>query len=227
MSNLLSETNNAIRVVIVVFYFALSANMSCSSSATKLESKLQIVETPSVQVINTPKPKDGIDKIPAKLIELYDSKNCKEFMNVFPNNFKAFNKLYGYDEKKGERVLFSKGNEHISYFFNCSEVSDLEKLNKVIQIGIGGKWEADIVGMFQDLSFELVKDNPNKTKEILDNLTDQKASSFWYFLLDGAHPTDKEKVKRVNLLVGLLGKDNKQSDLLLKQFQKLKTSQEH
>ena len=226
MSKLLSETKYVSKILIVVIYLVLLGNVSCNSSDLELNSKVQIALTPNVKTSNTPQALTGKDPVALRLLELYDNKNCKEFFNVFPDNFKAFHQLYGYDEE-GERVLFSKGNEHLTYFFNCPEVSDLEKLNKVVMIGIGGKWEADIVWMFQEGSFKLVKDNPDKTKEILENLPDEKASSFWYFLIDGPHPADKEKEERVDLLVELLGKDNKQSKLLLNQFQQLKLSQEH
>jgi hypothetical protein len=220
MLNLSSETEYAIRIAIsVVIYLGLFTAVSCSSP--ELKSNAQIVKTPVVQVSNTPEVKDESEQAARKLTELYDNKNCKEFFNVFPNTFQKFNHLYGYDDEEGERMLFAKSKDHISYFFSCSEVSDLEKLDKAIKIGINGKWEADAVWMFQESSFKLIKDHPNEAKEILDKLSDEKAASFWYFLFDGPHPSDKENKNRVDLLSNVLGKNSKQSKLLLEQYKKL------
>lgn len=132
--------------------------------------------------------------------------------------------MYGFDDENGSHFLYSE-TEHITYFFSCSEVSDRKKLNKSIEIGIEGRWEADAISMFQDSTFKLVKNQTNEAKDILDNLPDEKASSFWYFLFDGPHPNNEKE--SVDLLINLLGKDSKQSKLLLKQFKKLQVDWEN
>jgi hypothetical protein len=195
--------------------------VSCTSSELELKSNAQVVKTPNVQVSKTPEIKDSLEQEAIKLTELYDNKNCKEFFNVFPNTFQKFDQLYRYD-KKDVQTLFSKYPEHIPYFFDCSEVSDREKLDKVIGIGIDGKYnDAVPIGLFQDSTFDLIKDNPNEAKEILDNFPNEKAASFWYFLFDRPHPNDKENRKRVDLLSNVLGKNSKQSKLLSEQYKKL------
>lgn len=197
----------------VLFCLIVSMAISCSNSQVKLKNNTQIV-------------KDSVEQTALKLTELYDNKNCKEFVKAFPNTFQKFNELYGYDDEKGARILYSKA-EHIPYFFNCSEVSDREKLNKVVKIGINGKWDADSINLFQDSTFELIKVHPEEAKEIIDALPDDKAASFWHFLFDGPAPNDKEKVKKVDLLSNLLGKQSNQSKLLLEQYQKVRTDWEN
>ncbi len=222
MLNLLSETEYATRITIrIVVYLGITMAVSCHSSELELRSNAQVAKTPIVQVSNTAEIKDSSEQTAIRLTELYDNKNCKEFFNAFPNTFQDFNQLFGYDDKTGERRLYSKYEEHLAYFFNCSEVSDREKLNKAIRIGIDGKWEADASSMLQDETFKLIKDQPNEAKEILDSLPDKKAASFWYFLCDGPHPNDKEIVKKVDSLSSLLGKNSKQSKLLSEQYKKL------
>lgn len=222
MLNSSPEIEYAIRRVSnLVLFLGLFMAVSCNSSELELKSNAQVVKTPIVQVSNTPEIKDSLEQAAIRLIELYDNKNCKEFFNAFPNTFQDFNQLYGYDDKKGERRLYSKYEEHIAYFFDCSELPDREKLNKVIRIGIGGEWEADTVETFQQSAFNLIKDHSNEAKEVLDNLPDDKASSFWHFLFDGPHPTDKEIVRRVDLLSDSFGKKSKQSKLLSEQYKKL------
>jgi len=206
-----------IHVTNLALCLGLFVAVSCNSSELEHKSNAQVSNTPIVQ--------DSLEQKATKLTELYNSKNCKEFVNAFPNNFQEFNQLYGYDDEKGARILYSKP-EHITYFFDCSEVSSLEKLKKAIEIGINGKWDADLIGMFQDRVFNLVKDHPNEAKETLNNLPDEKAASFWYFLFDSPHPNDKEIVKRVDLLNNLLGKSSKQSKLLSEQYQKVRVDWE-
>jgi hypothetical protein len=65
----------------------------------------------------------------------------------------------------------------------------------------------------------LVKDHPNEAKEILDNLPDDKAASFWYFLFDGPHPDNEQSA--VDMVIDSLGSDSKQSKLLSEQYKKL------
>ena len=199
---------NTVLLILSLFIIA-----SCGSVEVERTSTAQIVNTSEVR-------EDTLEGKAKKLTELYDNKNCQKFFDSFPNNFEEFYQLYGFDEEKGANILFSE-TEHITYFFDCSEVSDQEKLKKVIKIGINGKWEADTIWMFQEASFKLIKNYPDETKENLDNLTDEKAASFWYFLFDGPHPTDKESVKKFDMLKDRLGKDSKQAKLLSEQFQKL------
>lgn len=222
MLNLSSETEFATKIVVgIAIYLSLFMAVSCGSSELEVKSNAQIVKTPVVQVSNTPEIKDELEQTARKLTELFDNKNCKEFFNTFPNNFQEFDQLYKYDEKN-EWTLFSKYPEHFSYFFDCSEVSDREKLNKVIRIGTDGSYNDTVpIGQFQDSIFDLIKDNSNEAKEILDGLPDEKAASFWYFLFDRPIPSDKENKKRVDLLSNVLGKNSKQSKLLSDQYQKL------
>ncbi len=198
----------------ILLLFSLFIIASCNSSKIERKSTAQTVNSSDIR-------EDTLEGKAKRLTELYDNKNCREFFDAFPNNFEEFDQLYGFDNEKGERILFSKSEEHINYFFDCSEVPSLERLNKVIRIGIEGRWDADSIWMLQEASFKLVKNYPDKTKEILDNLTDEKAASFWYFLFDGPHPTNEEK--KFELLKEHLGKDSKQSKLLSEQFQKLET----
>ena len=198
-----------------LLFIFLFLSVSCSNSNIEQKSDAQVSNTQPLQN------ESGMKA--ANLSKLYEDKNCKEFINAFPNTFQEFDQLYGFDDEKGARVLFSKSDVHVSYFFNCAEVSEHEKLEKVIKIGIDGKWEeADSIYMLQDSIYDLIKKNSNKTKELLGSLPDEKAASFWYFLFDAPHPTDKENAKRIELMKKVLGKESRQSKLLSEQYEKLK-----
>ncbi len=201
-----------IKIIILTSLF-LCLNVSCNKAQTETNSSVLAVKSPEIQ-----NNKFG-DKA-AKLNEYYDKKNCKEFVNAFPNNFEELSNLYGYEAGTEGHILFLKP-EHINYFFDCSEVADNEKLSKSIKVGIGGKWDADNIEEFQNSTYAIVKKHSDETKQILDNLPDEKSASFWYFLFDGPHPSDKENIADFELLSKLLGEKSKQAKLLSEQFQKL------
>ena len=188
-------------------------SVSCNKAQVETNNNVSVVESPEIQI------NELSDKV-AKLSEFYDKKNCKDFVNAFPNNFQEFNNIYGYEDGKGGNILYSK-TEHIDYFFNCSEVVDSEKLSKVIKVGIDGKWDADNIETFQNSSYAIVKKYADETKQLLDNLSDEKAASFWYFLFDGPHPSHPINVNNFKSVSKLLGEKSKQSKLLSEQFQKL------
>jgi hypothetical protein len=196
----------------IIIVLSILFTFACAQSRIEQKSNAQS---------NAPITQSDLEKEAANLSKLYEDKKCKKFFNAFPRNFQDFNKSYGYDDKDGARILYSRYDEQINYFFDCSEVSDLERVNKAIEISIGGKWEADAVGILQKRSFKLIEKYPVEAERILDNLSDEKASSFWYFILDGPHPEDEGKVKEFNSLLQLLGKDRKQAKLLSEQHKKV------
>jgi hypothetical protein len=220
MLNLLSEMKYIGSAAVFAFIFTgLLLFASCKSAIFERESNAQVAQTPTIQNLN--------EQAVSKLDGSFDRKDCKEFIGVFPETFDEFNRVYGFDDEKGAGRLYLKYEEHISFFFECPEVTDSEKLKKVIKIGINGKWDADAVGMFQNRAFKIIEHNPNETEDLLDNLPDDLASSFWFFLFDGPHPNDKTNVANYESLQALLGKNSKQSKLLAHQFQKLQKSDGH
>ena len=199
----------------IAVFLSLLLTVSCSNPEIHPKGKAQNSDTPAAE--------DSLKQKAFVLTKLYNERSCKEFLNEFPDNFEDFILLYGYDDEKGPGPLYSK-LEHITYFFECPEVSALEKLKRSIKVGIGGKWDADLTGMFQDGSFDLVRKHPTEAKGILDNLSDERAASFWYFLFDSPHPNDKQNVTNFKLIQMALGKDSKQARLLADQFQELRDS---
>lgn len=199
--------------------FALYLIFSVSCAQPQIEPK-------SNAQTNAPIAQSELEKEAANLSKLYEDRNCEEFINIFPNTFENFDKLYGYEDGKGAHILYSKYDEHLNYFAQCSDVSNRKKLNKVIKLGINGKWEADAYSSLQEIAKTLIKKQPEEAKTVLDKLSNENAASFWYFLFDGPHPNNyKSAVKSFS---ELLGKQSKQSKLLLEQFQKVqKDWEEH
>jgi hypothetical protein len=193
-----------------LFSFALFAAVACNDVEFGHRSNAQALETPA----------DPQQSTAEKLIHFYDQKNCTEFVKAFPDTFQKFDQVYGYDDSKGPSILYSRYEDHLPYFFHCSAHFDITFLDKVIGIGVNGKWDADAPGLFQDLAYDLILEHPSQAKEILDNLDNNSDASFWFFLCDGPHPSDKENVRKIQLLAKSLDVQSKQSRLLTEEFRK-------
>lgn len=222
MLSLLSEIASKGKNTAYAFLCAsLFAAVSCGSRALEINNNAQHIEVSTKKASRVLQTNDDLDERAARLKGLYNSRNCKEFFVAFPSNFEDFDQLYGFDDEKGKRVLYSQYEEHIRFFFDCPGLSSLEKLRKSIEIGIDGRWEADASTLVQEATFNLIRENPRKTDEILEGLPEERAASFWHFILDGPHPNDKEILKKVNTLRKILGKNGKQSRLVLEQHKRL------
>jgi hypothetical protein len=111
------------------------------------------------------------------------------FFNEFPNSFKELSDLYGYPNDK-PAVLYKEYVQHIGLFNKLSIVNKTSYYNKIIKIAIGGRWDADAIGDFQQGLNNRVENNPELTVSILKTLDDNTVKSFWYFYFDGPHPAE-------------------------------------
>ncbi len=213
--------NTSKKAVFVAGCLGMFMTFACNSPEPSPNADPRTNETASIQVSGTPKVDDHFELAAKNLTESYNTKNCENFVELFPKSISELDSLYGFDEVMGERVLISQTETHLEYFFDCPEVSDLAKLNKVIHTGVDGRWDADAISVFQRRSQTLVRNHMNEAKRILDELPDEKAASFWYFLFDGPHSDNHQGT--VEMFVDLLGTESKQSRLLTKRYQKVQT----
>lgn len=114
-----------------------------------------------------------------------------DFYKEFPDNFYCFNSIYGYDNSRGYGPLAGESYDHVTAFFKGHYISDTLKLKKAINIGINGKWDSDGVSELQYLTIMLVRKNIALADFLLLMHSDDEIESFWYFYLDGPHPTVK------------------------------------
>ena len=222
---MLSSSSEIASTRSITFILALYACLvfSCTSKELEPNGTAEVVGTPATRANDTIVATNSSDAASARLTELYSRKNCKEFINAFPTTFQEFDRLYRLRDGKSGEGLYAQYPDHFAFFFECPEVGEREKIDKVIALGAGSKWdEAVPIDDFGELAFDLIRNNSVAAKEILDKLPDDKAGSFWYFLFDRPHPSDKENLQKVGSLKDSLGKDSKQSKLLEEQYQKLK-----
>lgn len=177
--------------VILLFISALVVFCSCN---------VQRAEIVNPTPVTSATPQSPEQQKAIRMTELFDRSDCRNFFLEFPATFVGFSALYGFDDEKGEAPLYGKSEAHVSFFFDCPEVSKKERIKKTIGIGLEGKWDADAVGLFQDLATELIFANPDDFKSELESLNESQASSFWYFILDGPEPHDPEVLKNYDRL---------------------------
>lgn len=120
-------------------------------------------------------------------VSVYESDNYKQqFFYEFPKTFKLFNELYGYDNIRNKPgPLSTKALEHINLFNGLVNINDSIYYKKIVSIAIGGLWDEDAVGFFQEGLRSRVLTNPKLTVYILKTMNDIKIRSFWLFYFDG------------------------------------------
>ena len=114
----------------------------------------------------------------------------QQFFKEFPNDFNQLLNLYGYDDKNSKpSILYDEAPNHILKLFNSlSDINDTLYYRKIIQVSIGGHWDADAVNYFQHGLRERVLDKTELTVYLLSHIPEDKIKSFWYFYFDGVHP---------------------------------------
>jgi hypothetical protein len=130
-----------------------------------------------------------------RLYSLSTSENSKgarqEFFYSFPGNFQDLNRLYGYNGSK-RGPLYMDAVNHISYLFkDFAAVKDTIFYKKIIDISIGGHWEADAINYFRKALKEKVGAKPYLVFYLLKRIQGKQIGEFWFFYFDEPLPANK------------------------------------
>ncbi len=106
------------------------------------------------------------------------------FFDSFPNNFSDFKAIYDHP--------WSLDTGQIFFFFELENVPERELYQKIINISIGGRWNADAVNFFQSGLRDKVFANPKLTFDLLKNKPDAEIKSFFFFFYHSIHPLYKK-----------------------------------
>ncbi len=159
---------------------------------------------------------------PEKLKLAFEKKDYPAFFELFPDNFKDFVDLYGFDENTGEKPLYSDAKDHIPFLFNAPKEYFTPLIEKTVNIAIKGKWEADAVSYFQQELYSLISEHQKDILLVLKPKSDKESAGIWYFIFDGSSKYDLQiqemfrttynKIKPLN---------SKQAEILKKEYNKL------
>ena len=158
-------------LVITLYLFITGCKRAISSDSRSYKNELANIQ------VNTKQYKDSI------------------FFLSFPDNFNAFNEIYGYSDKDGPGQLYNQYDRDLKYFCDSINVKIEDKINKLISLSIGGKWDADAVSELQRCVRQEIGTQPKIFFELLSQKSAEELKAFWYFILDCAHPEDKEQIQ--------------------------------
>lgn len=113
------------------------------------------------------------------------------FFEEFPNDYKTFAIIYGYDDSKNGKpgILYHNSYDHIIKFFGkITSVVDTLYYSKIIAISVDAHWQADAESFFQDVVRARTTRDMALVHYILSQYPEEKILQFWKFYFDGPHP---------------------------------------
>lgn len=141
--------------------------------------------------------------------EAYD----QEYFDAFPGSFTLFVATFGDladdHENFNPAPLYEESHSYVRAFFKLRSIDTSTYLNKIIDICIGGSWDADAVSYLQHEVRTVTSQSVESFSQHLSNRTQEEVKSFWRFYFDEPYPPEKlpeelEQIKKLNEQVYLL-----------------------
>ena len=121
----------------------------------------------------------------------------REFYNHFPKSFHDFYQYYGDSDKP----LYYAGRKHVQVYRKCSQIIDsTDYVSSLINIGIGGRWDADAVSWMQKLLKDEFAERNKLFCSILIEHDSSEIVSFFKFYMDKLHFKDDDFPAELKLL---------------------------
>lgn len=117
------------------------------------------------------------------------------FFKMFPENFKMFKSIYGYEENQEITIygdLYENYEQIIDY--EPKYIKTEEYIKKLIDISVRGAWQSDNVAHLQNIINILFNKNSRLFTEILKNKDESEIMGFWKFFFDGPNPDNQKKL---------------------------------
>ncbi len=113
------------------------------------------------------------------------------FFDLFPANFKDFKRTYGFDPELSDYDLMpSLAYDHLlNGFAKLDKIVDTTYYTRLIDLSIGGVWDAGAAGFLQELLYVKSKEKPDLLFYLLSTYPDEKVYSFWYFYFNTLLPS--------------------------------------
>lgn len=157
-----------------------------------------------------------------RLSVAFKENNYTVFFDQFPETFIEFIQCYGYDEEEGASPLYNESYSHIHFLFNCPNEVNFLLVQKVVNIAIKAKWEADAVNYFQAELLNLIEKYPGLVLDELKKRSISDCAHFWHFVFDGSGKFDTQNNIRYQRLLKIVKSiDIEQSNILYDEFEKM------
>ena len=188
----LKKRSNLMSMLIILLLYC-GCYVACKPTSTeendyvRLVNQNRVLEESAVGALNT----EGIDK----------DTHLRRFFESFPDDFETFHKIYGPHEITYPQDLRSSGYMLHTILPELYAVIPIEDyLQKMIRVGIGGRWEPDDISAFAHHLRNHVCENVDLSVEVLKAYSAKEVESFWYFMFDGPHPEHPYKREQYEFL---------------------------
>lgn len=139
------------------------------------------------------------------------------FLGEFPNSFREYRQLYGYDMDTGAAPLYSNMN-HVMLFASLKNVDKRTYYNKYLNISVDGVWEADNMQDFGVYRYMIT--DPETMLSVMGTRNDEQILSIMRFVFDGPHPDNYQE--QIDTLISIIRPYNERvADLTIKSYQQL------
>lgn len=117
----------------------------------------------------------------------------KEFLNAFPNTWKSFLRTYDFYPEK-DLTMYKLGYDHIVNGLGklITLLPDSAYYDKLIELSIGGRWEADASNYLQMVVRQTMQKEPEVMFQRLSLLWQGDVFPFWYFFFHSLHSTKED-----------------------------------
>ena len=163
---------------------------------------------------------DSTYKISKELSRLFEISNKSkadsvDFFKCFPSTFSLFKAIYDYGGPLYEESYF-----HIEFLFSYASIDSIHMIDKLIEISIGGKWDADAINYLSTNIRDFVNSHTSATVNVLQNKSEIECFSFWLFIFDSPHPSNLREDFNM-IYTKVLVQNVSQANLLRKAYESL------
>jgi len=105
----------------------------------------------------------------------------KKYFCIFPSSFVEYKEIFGY-----KRPLNREYYKHLKLLVKIHDcINSSTYIEKLINLGIDGEWEADAIGDMQNLIKQRFNDNNKLFFQLLSKRNEDDIYSFFKFIFDG------------------------------------------
>lgn len=146
------------------------------------------------------------------------------FFEKFPSTFSLFNAIYG--DIDAPLYDYEQFCPHLEFLFSYHNIDSIALINKLVGLSFDAHWDADGINFLSKGMLEYVKLHICGVVNVLKDKSEIESFSFWHFIFDGPHPSNKRE--DFNLIYTIvLTQNGFQANLVRKAYDQLIKEDEH